>query len=46
MKISKTYQENQINKPKLITAIGMFYDLENSKFIGDINLLLMIMEYL
>ena len=28
--------KNKINKPKLITAIGMFYDLEDpSKFISD-----------
>ena len=37
-KISK---KNKIQKPKLITAIGMFYDLEDpSKFIKDINLTL------
>ena len=37
----KILQKNKINKPKLITAIGMFYDLEDpSKFIKDINLAL------
>jgi hypothetical protein len=37
----KLIKKNQIGKPKLITAIGMFYDLENpSKFIRDINLAL------
>ncbi len=37
----KLIKKNQISKPKLITAIGMFYDLENpSKFIRDINLAL------
>jgi hypothetical protein len=32
----KILENNNINKPKLITAIGMFYDLEDpSKFIKD-----------
>ena len=32
----KILKKNNINKPKLITAIGMFYDLEDpSKFIKD-----------
>jgi len=35
----KLTDRNKIAKPKLITAIGMFYDLEDpSKFIRDINL--------
>ena len=34
--LNKIIKNNKINKPKLITAIGMFYDLENtSKFIAD-----------
>jgi len=37
----KLIKKNNISKPKLITAIGMFYDLEDpSKFIKDINLAL------
>ena len=35
----KLTDRKKIAKPKLITAIGMFYDLEDpSKFIRDINL--------
>ncbi len=34
--LDKILKKNRIKKPKLITAIGMFYDLENpSKFISD-----------
>ena len=34
----KILQKNKINKPKLITAIGMFYDLEDTnKFVSDIS---------
>lgn len=34
--LKKLIIKNKIKKPKLITAIGMFYDLENpSKFISD-----------
>ena len=34
--IKKLLKKKKLNKPKLITAIGMFYDLENpSKFISD-----------
>jgi len=34
--LKKLIDKNKIKKPKLITAIGMFYDLENpSKFISD-----------
>ena len=34
--LDKILKKNKIKKPKLITAIGMFYDLENpSKFISD-----------
>jgi len=34
--LKKMLKKNNIKKPKLITAIGMFYDLENpSKFIAD-----------
>ncbi len=34
--LNNLIKKNQINKPKVITAIGMFYDLENpSKFISD-----------
>ena len=34
--LKKLIRKNKIKKPKLITAIGMFYDLENpSKFISD-----------
>jgi hypothetical protein len=36
-KLHKILKKNKLPKPKLITAIGMFYDLEDpSKFIGDI----------
>jgi len=35
-KLNKIIKKNNIKKPKLITAIGMFYDLEDpSKFIAD-----------
>ena len=35
-KLNKIIKKNHIKKPKLITAIGMFYDLEDpSKFISD-----------
>jgi NDP-4-keto-2,6-dideoxyhexose 3-C-methyltransferase len=35
-KLKKIIKNNNIKKPKLITAIGMFYDLEDpSKFISD-----------
>ena len=35
-KLNKIIKKNNIRKPKLITAIGMFYDLEDpSKFIAD-----------
>ena len=35
--LNKILKKNKIKKPKLITAIGMFYDLEDpSKFISDI----------
>ena len=35
-KLNKIIKKNNIKKPKLITAIGMFYDLEDpSKFISD-----------
>ena len=35
-KLNKIVEKNKIRKPKLITAIGMFYDLEDpSKFISD-----------
>ncbi len=38
---NKLKQKFKFKKPKLITAIGMFYDLEDpSKFIKDINLAL------
>ena len=34
--LKKLLKKKKLNKPKLITAIGMFYDLENpSKFISD-----------
>ena len=34
--LNEILKKNKLNKPKLITAIGMFYDLENpSKFISD-----------
>tara|TARA_B110000196_G_C21146482_1_gene666887 strand:- start:915 stop:2132 length:1218 start_codon:yes stop_codon:yes gene_type:complete len=34
--LNNLIKKNKIKKPKLITAIGMFYDLENpSKFISD-----------
>ena len=34
--LNKILHKNKLKKPKLITAIGMFYDLENpSKFISD-----------
>ena len=34
--LNKIIKKNNLKKPKLITAIGMFYDLENpSKFISD-----------
>lgn len=34
--LQKIIKKNKINKPKIITAIGMFYDLENpNKFIKD-----------
>ena len=34
--LEKIIKKRKIKKPKLITALGMFYDLENpSKFIGD-----------
>ena len=37
--LNKLLKKNKFNKPKLITAIGMFYDLENpNKFIKDIAL--------
>ena len=33
----KIQKKNNLKKPKLVTAIGMFYDLENpSKFISDV----------
>jgi hypothetical protein len=36
--LKKILQNKKINKLKLITAIGMFYDLENpSKFIADVS---------
>ncbi len=34
--LKKVLKRERINKPKIITAIGMFYDLEDpNKFIGD-----------
>ena len=35
-KLNKLVNKNKLNKPKIITAIGMFYDLEDpNKFIRD-----------
>tara|TARA_Y100000590_G_scaffold161186_1_gene184812 strand:+ start:227 stop:1444 length:1218 start_codon:yes stop_codon:yes gene_type:complete len=40
-KLKKIIIKNQLKKPKIITAIGMFYDLENpNKFIKDASLAL------
>jgi len=40
-KLEKIIIKNQLKKPKIITAIGMFYDLENpNKFIKDASLAL------
>ena len=40
-KLKKVIYMNKIKKPKIITAIGMFYDLENpNKFIKDASLAL------
>ena len=37
-KLDYILNKHNLKKPKLITAIGMFYDLDDpSKFIGDIN---------
>ncbi len=37
--LKKTLVKKKLNKPKLITAIGMFYDLEDpNKFIKDVTL--------
>ena len=37
--LNKLLKRNKLNKPKLITAIGMFYDLEDpNKFIRDVAL--------
>ena len=36
--LNKIQKKKKLKKPKLITAIGMFYDLENpSKFISDVS---------
>ena len=40
-KLNKVLKKNNLNKPKIITAIGMFYDLEEpNKFIKDVSLAL------
>ena len=37
-KLNKVLLKNRLKKPKIITAIGMFYDLENpNKFIQDVS---------
>ena len=37
-KLNKILLKNKLKKPKIITAIGMFYDLENpNKFIQDVS---------
>ena len=37
-KLNKVLLKNKLRKPKIITAIGMFYDLENpNKFIQDVS---------